>query len=288
LVFNGLGKSSVIVDSTTVGLFSSILRSTGRYSINGKKKGGIKLHMTIEDGVPIPSLCYITEASVNDQKVFEKLTLKPNTIYIMDRGYNDYDLYKKMNENGVYFVTRMKSNAKYESVEEKDINDGVDAGLLKDEIIEIKTQGGEKVRVRRVAYWDDENRVLYEFVTNLMEIEVEEIPRLYKERWKIEIMFKMLKQNFQLRYFLGDNENAIRIQIWCSLIAYVLSMVIFSRVRKKRRSIAYSSVVSFVRNCMMSYIKMEKFLEASIEEMSRWLKKRSVEIEGQLMLELGI
>jgi len=86
LVFNGLGKSSVIVDSTTVGLFSSILRSTGRYSINGKKKGGIKLHMTIEDGVPIPSLCYITEAAVNDQKIFEKLTLKPNTIYIIHYG----------------------------------------------------------------------------------------------------------------------------------------------------------------------------------------------------------
>jgi hypothetical protein len=289
-VFKGLGKNSVIADSTTVGLFSSILRSTGRYSINGKKKGGIKLHMTIEDGVPIPSLCYITEASVNDQKIFEKLTLKPNTIYIMDRGYNDLRFIQeeKMNKKGVYFVTRMKSNAKYESVEEKDIEDGVDAGVLKDEIIEIKTQGGEKVRVRRVAYWDDENKVLYEFMTNLMEIEVEQIPRLYKERWKIEIMFKMLKQNFQLSYFLGDNENAIRIQIWCSLIAYVLTMVIFSRVRKKKRSIEYSSVVSFVRNCMMSYIKMEKFLEASIEEMSRWLRKRREEIEGQLMLEIGI
>ena len=275
LIVKGLGKKITIIDSTVVGLFSSVMRNTGRYRIDGKKKRGIKLHMSIEEGISLPQLYYISEATVHDQKGMENIKWKKENIYVMDRGYLNYEQFLEMTNQDIYFVSRLKENTVYKSVEEKDIPDDAHNGILKDEIIEKEITTGkdgqkEVIRLRRVAYWDDEQKRCYEFVTNLMEIEVDYIPLLYKCRWQIELLFKRLKQNFMFRYFLGDNENAIKVQIWCCLIANLLLEVIFSKVKEKRK--AFSHLVNFVRLHITSYIDLENYWRCSTDKLIRFIK----------------
>ena len=116
----------------------------------------------------------------------------------------------------------------------------------------------QKHRARRIAYWDSENERLFEFITNNMELPAEKIAYIYKKRWQIELLFKQLKQNFPLKYFLGDNENAIEIQIWAAMLANLLISLIKSKVK---RSWAFSNMVSIIRRQLMNYINIYAFLE---------------------------
>ncbi len=288
-ILKGLSKPVKIIDSTTIGLVHSVMRNTGRQPIEGKKKGGIKLHAEIEQGLPLPIIHYMSEGIMNDREGLRKYSFKKDTIYVMDKGYQDFEMFDQMQSEGVYFVTRIKRNVTYETIEELDIPDTADNGIIKDEVIEKETNSGKKLILRRVAYWDEEHKITYEFITNLMEIEVDYIPLLYKHRWKIELTFKQLKQNFMLGYYLGDNENAIKIQILSCLIANLLLMVVYSRVRKKRKQIAFSNVVNFVRNAIHSYTDLIKMLVHPIHEIESILRemmfKRRGEMEGQLSLE---
>ncbi|MCX7953804.1 MAG: IS4 family transposase [Bacteroidales bacterium] len=229
------GKKRIAIDSTIVGLVDSLFRNVGRYRLDGKRKGGIKLHCTLEEGSRVPQVHYISQAIEHDQGGWQQMSLQKGDIYVMDRGYLNYTKFLAMNEEGIYFVRRMKDNSVYKSIEEKDVPDKSEAGILKDEIIEKHLDEGKKIALRRVAYWDDVHQRLFVFITNLLEIEVDYIPLLYKSRWEIEIVFRQMKQNFQLRYFLGDNENAIRIQIWCCLIANLLITVLHNNIKKRNK-----------------------------------------------------
>ena len=121
----------------------------------------------------------------------------------------------------------------------------------------IIQKDGAKIEIRRVIFWHDEQKRLYEFITNNFELEADVIADIYKERWNIELLFKRLKQNFPLKYFLGDSQNAIEIQIWVSLIVQLIMLVIN---RKAKRKWAFSNMVEVIRYHQMSYIDMSKFL----------------------------
>jgi len=131
---------------------------------------------------------------------------------------------------------------------------------LKDEEIFLSYgENGEKHhRCRRIAYWDCENQRLFVFLTNNFKMKAEEIALIYKKRWQIELLFKQLKQNFPLKYFLGDNQNAIEIQIWMAMLANLLITLIRSKIKRKW---AFSNIVSVIRQQLMSYINIYKFLE---------------------------
>jgi len=130
-----------------------------------------------------------------------------------------------------------------------------------DEIIEIEVKQDKeisKLKVRKVKFYDRENKREFEFITNLFDLRADFIAALYKIRWQIELLFKQLKQNFPLKYFLGDNENAIKIQIYCVLIVNLLIAVIKKRLK---RSWAFSNLVSFCKIHLFNYIQLMKFLE---------------------------
>jgi len=254
-------KRLYIMDSTTISLFKDILKGVGRTPKEGRKKGGIKAHTIIKASENVPCLVRYSEAARHDHMFLEEvLGLAPGSIITFDKGYVDYAQYEEFTQNSIWYVTRLKDNALYEARKEFDIPDDADSGVLKDE--EVVLYYGDKKkqehRARRIAYWDSENERLFEFITNNFELSAEKIALIYKKRWQIELLFKQLKQNFPLKYFLGDNENAIEIQIWTAMLANLLITLVRSRLKRKW---AFSNMVSIIRQQLMNYINIYAFLE---------------------------
>lgn len=250
-------KHLKIVDSTTISLFGDILKGAGRNPINGKKKGGIKMHTMINALEDVPCLVRFSSAATHDHTFLKELDLEKGSFVVFDKAYNDYLQYLQWTENGIYFVTRQKDNAVYKGIKEFDLSDTTSDAVLKDERISVQKKE-TTLELRRIAYWDSEKEKVFEFITNHFELDPDKIASIYKHRWQIETMFKRLKQNFPLKYFLGDNQNAIEIQIWCGLIIQLLMLVV---QRKTKRKWAYTNMVSMVRFHLMTYIDLFKFLE---------------------------
>jgi hypothetical protein len=272
-------KQIEIFDSTTISLFKDILKCVGRNPKTGKKKGGIKVHTVINVDETVPKMVWFTEAATHDHMLLEKLKLDSNTIYVFDKGYNDYKAFKKFTDNQTGFVTRIKDNALYETIEKLEIDSDFHSGVLEDSIIQIKVKenGKEaKISLRKVRFYDRELKREFEFLTNLVEMRPDLVSAIYKLRWQIELLFKQLKQNFPLKYFIGDNENAIKIQIYCALIANLLMTVVQKTLKK---SWAFSNLVSFCKIHLFNYIHLIKFLENPEKD---WQKERQNHLQYSL------
>lgn len=266
-------KEVLLIDSTTIRLFSDILKGVGRNPIgDGKKKGGLKVHMLIDAVQSVGRFVKLTPAKVHDQSFLRSLELVPHSMIVFDRAYNYYQQFALWTEKQVYFVTRMKKNAVFSVIEIKRTHYGKEeqAQVLSDEIIELQyhpeDEAGNKnmketrkLRLRRVCYQDEKNRH-YEFLTNHFQIEAEEVAFLYRKRWGIEVLFKKMKQNFQLHYFYGESINAIYTQVWCTLIAQLLLTVV-QKISQARK--AFSVVASLVRIHLISMLNVYDLLRST-------------------------
>jgi hypothetical protein len=250
-------KDLKIVDSSTISLFSDVLKGAGRNPLEGKKKGGIKMHTMINAREDVPCLVRFTSAATHDHTFLKELDLKKGSFLVFDKGYVDYLQYHNWTLDDIYFVTRQKDNAVYQSLEEFPVGDHIHSGVLKDERIEV-LKDKQTITLRRVAFYHAEQDRVYEFISNNFELAADKIAEIYKQRWQIETLFKRLKQNFPLKYFLGDNQNAIEIQIWVSLIIGLIMLVI---QRKAKRKWAFSNMMSVIRYHLMTYIDLFKFLK---------------------------
>ena len=276
-----------IMDSTTITLFKDILRGVGRNPREGRKKGGIKAHTIIKASENVPCLIRYSEAVRHDHMFLQEVhNLSAGSIITFDKGYVDYAQYEAFSEKHIWYVTRLKENAIYKARKEYDIPDNADAGVLKDEeIVLYYGQNKEQEhRARRIAYWDNENERLFEFITNNFELSAEKVALLYKKRWQIELLFKQLKQNFPLKYFLGDNENAIEIQIWTAMLTNLLITLVKSRVK---RSWAFSNLVSIIRQQLMNYINIYNFLEDPEGSWREIIKENKTKYQNSLFPETG-
>lgn len=250
-------KDLKIIDSSTISLFSDVLKGAGRNPLEGKKKGGIKMHTMINAREDVPCLVRFTSAATHDHTFLKELDLKKGSFVVFDKGYVDYLQYHNWTLDDIYFVTRQKDNAVYQSLEGFPIGDHIHSGVLKDERIEV-LKDKQTITLRRVAFYHAEQDRVYEFISNNFELAADKIAEIYKQRWQIETLFKRLKQNFPLKYFLGDNQNAIEIQIWVSLIIGLIMLVI---QRKAKRKWAFSNMMSVIRYHLMTYIDLFKFLK---------------------------
>lgn len=249
-------KELLIIDSTTIRLFSDILKGVGRNPKNdGKKKGGLKVHMLIDAVQSVAKFVRITEAKLHDKNFLSQIKVPAYSMLVFDKAYNYYKQFAKWTEQRIYFVTRQKDNAICEILEtnmDKQLEEG-QYGVYKEEIIELnykENKEEKKLKLRRIYYRDQKNRN-FVFITNNFDITAEEAAFIYKKRWQIELLFKKMKQNFQLHYFYGENENAIRTQVWCTLIAQLLLTVLqkMSNVKK-----AFSTIATLVRIHLISLL----------------------------------
>ncbi len=283
-------KELYIVDSTTIQLFSSLIfKGVGRNPKDGgKKKGGLKVHMLIDALQDVGKFVKVTAANVHDSKFLNELTLNPFSMVVFDKAYNHYKLFSKWTEKQVWFVTRMKENALYEVmkvVSENTISEG--SGVLKEEQIQLsykqnlKDKELQKLSLRRITYQDDKGRI-YVFITNNTQLTSQDIADIYKQRWQIELLFKKMKQNFQLHCFYGESENAIRIQIWCTLIAQLLLTVLQRKTQTKK---AFSTIACLVRQHLISYLNLEELLKNSKRFYDKY--RRTIDYSNSLFPEPG-
>ena len=284
-------KEVLLIDSTTIKLFSDILKGVGRNPKgDGKKKGGLKVHMLIDAVQSVGRFIRITEARSHDKNFIKSLELISHSMLVFDKAYTYYHQFALWTNQQVYFVTRLRKNAVYRVVElkERHYRKKGKAKVLRDEIIEVEyhpeNQRGKRdlktiqhIRLRRVCYQDEQNRY-YEFLTNNFDITAEEVAFLYKKRWGIELLFKKMKQNFQLHYFYGENVNAIYTQVWCTLIAQLLLTVIQKISQAKK---AFSVVAALVRIHLISMLDVFELLRSTARGYN---KKLELPPGGQLLI----
>ena len=207
------------LDSTTISLCLKLFP----WAKFRRAKGGVKAHVLLDHDDYLPAYVLLTEAKRSDVKLADSFVLNPGSIVAIDRGYIDYALFARWSMAGVFFVTRLKDNAAFEVVEECQLP--LHRNIRADQLIRLtgaRAQADYPELLRRVVVWDADNECEIVLLTNLLEFGATTIAAIYKERWKIELFFKALKQNLTVKTFVGTSENALRIQIWTALIALLL------------------------------------------------------------------
>jgi len=267
-------------DSTTIRLFSDVLKGVGRNpKDDGRKKGGMKVHMLTDIHADTAKFVKMSEAKSHDKNFLKHLVLPKGSMIVFDKAYNHYLQFARWTEDDIFFVCRLKDNAKYgvqDTFLEQTVPDK-SAGVLKEEHIHLKyaLQKGEKADktlcLRKVTYRDEQGRV-FQFITNNWDITNDEIALIYRLRWTIELVFKKLKQNFQLHFFYSESENGIKTQVWATLIAHLLLTVL------KRKSIskkAFSTVAALIRIHFISHLDLYWVIENGRRKYNKRITSRN-------------
>lgn len=245
-----------IIDSTTITLFPNLIfKGVGRHPKTGKKKGGIKVHTVIHANEGVPSDIKFTSAATNDSFMLKPSNLNKGDIMAMDRAYVNYEKFEELTQRGVIYVTKMKKSLKY--MINQDVMYQTADGLMEVRLQQVtfskQLKTGEIMthNARIITYVDINKCKLISLLTNDMDSDPNEIIAIYRKRWEIELLFKQIKQNFPLKYFYGESANAIKIQIWVTLIANLLLMVMQKRLE---RTWSFSGLATMVRIALMYYV----------------------------------
>ena len=209
----------VSLDSTVIDLCLSMYD----WAKFRRTKGAVKLHLVLDHDGYLPCFGIITDGKVADVKAAHQMHFAPDTIVVDDRGYNDYRLFAKWTDAGVYFVTRMKDNALFEVVEEREVPQN--RNILKDQTIRLTGTGAQNKcphLLRRIEAIREDTGDILVFITNHHGLGASTIGAIYKDRWQIELFFKALKQNLKIKTFVGTSANAVKTQIWTALISMLL------------------------------------------------------------------
>lgn len=218
------------LDSTTIDLCLSVF-PWARFR---KAKGAIKLHVGMSHKGNLPEFVTITDGKPHDVTEGRRIDFPKGSIIAMDRGYTDYEWYKQLSIKGIFFVSRLKSNAAFKVNERREIDRS--SGLTSDQTIEFTGFYASQqcpTPLRRIGYRDPESGKHYVFLTNNFKLSAETITKIYKSRWQIELFFKWVKQNLKIKKFMGTSKNAVMTQIWISLCVYLL--LAFLKFQSKTR-----------------------------------------------------
>ena len=264
-----------IIDSTTVTLFSNaIFKGVGRHPKAGKKKGGLKVHAVIYANEGVPCDVRYTSAATNDSFMLAPSHYSRNEITAMDRANINYVKFEELTDRGVIYVTKMKKNLNYEVL--VDCMHQNPQGLMQYRELVVVFRRDDISHIARIITYVDIKKGkqprLISLLTNDFDMPPETIVSIYRRRWQIEMLFKQIKQNFPLKYFYGESANAIKIQIWVTLIANLLLSVLQSTLKRRW---SFSGLATIVRIVLMYYLNLEKFLNQPDADMNILLAKAS-------------
>ena len=190
-------------------------------------KAAIKLHVGLNHAGYLPEFVSITEGSIHEVNIGKLLNFPKGSMIAMDKGYNDYGWYKQLTDKGIFFVTRLKTNAKFRVVDRRSVLKT--KGITCDQTIEFTgVQIAKKcsTRLRRIGYKDATTGKKYIFLTNNFKLSAKTIADIYKARWQVELFFKWIKQNLKIKSFIGTSKNAVLTQIWIAMCVYLLLAII--------------------------------------------------------------
>jgi hypothetical protein len=243
------------LDSSTISLCLSLFP----WAKFRRTKGAVKLHLLLDHDGYLPTFAYISNGKKHDVTIARKVPLSPYSIVAMDRGYNDYRLFAYWTENQIFFVTRLKDNADYTVIKERQVP--FNRNILADQLIEFNGHEARKkcpLTLRKVVVWDKEQNREIVLLTNHLEFGATTISAIYKDRWQIELFFKALKQNLKVKTFVGTSENALFIQIWTALIAMLLIKYLKF---KSSFNWSLSNLVAFLRWNLFTYRDLWEWID---------------------------
>lgn len=253
----GLPGKLLSLDATVIDLCAAVFD----WAHFRTTKGAVKLHLLLDHDGYLPCYAVITEGKVHEIQVARKLKLPRGTMLVFDRGYTDYDWFQRLTEEGIHFVTRLKDNASYLVVEQREAKGD---GVRSDEIIVLEKQAGsdDAPFLRRIRYWDEGNQRELLFLTNHLDLPASTIAAIYKQRWQIELLFKALKQNLRIKTFVGTTANALKTQIWTAIIA--LLAVKFLQLQATFPW-SLSRLIALLRQQLFVYRDLWRWLEKPFE-----------------------
>jgi hypothetical protein len=246
------------LDSSTIDLCVSLFD----WAKFRRTKGAVKLHLLLDHDGYLPSYAVITDGKKSDIKVARTMKFAPGTVLVMDRGYNDYDWFGELTDQGVFFVTRMKDNAVYDVVEKRKTPEK--SNVRRDEVIFFPSMAakGKEYFFRRIEVWDEAQQRTIVFLSNHLEFGATTIAAVYKDRWKVELFFKAIKQNLKIKTFLGTSANAVQTQIWTALIAM---LVLRYLQLKSTFGWSLSNLVALLRHQLFVYRDLDAWLNSPFE-----------------------
>ena len=248
----------VSLDSSTIDLCMSVFE----WAKFRRTKGAVKLHLLLDHDGHLPSYAVITDGKKSDIRVAWGMKFAAGAVLVVDRGYNDYDWFAELTDQEVFFVTRMKDNAIYDVVERREVPDK--GHVRSDEVIFFPSMAanGKEYFFRRVEVWDEEQQRTLVFLTNHLKFGATTIAAIYKDRWKVELFFKALKQNCKIKTFLGTSANAVHTQIWTALIA----MLVLKYLQLKSTfGWSLSNLVAMLRLQLFVYRDLHAWLNAPFQ-----------------------
>jgi hypothetical protein len=221
------------IDSTTIDLCLNIFW----WAKFRKHKGAIKMHTQLDIQTSIPTFIQVSDGSVADINFLDNIEIETESFYILDRGYWDFDRLYRIKHNNGYFITRFKTNTRYRRLYSAKVDRTT--GVICDQTVRFKNPTAIRDypdKLRRIKYYDKESGNTFVFATNNFEITALEVALLYKNRWQIELFFKWIKQHLKVKIFWGYSENAVRIQIYTAIIAYMTV-----KIMKEKLKITFST-----------------------------------------------
>ena len=256
-----LDETVYALDSSTIDLCLSLF-PWARFR---KSKGAVKLHTLLDLRGNIPSFISITDGKVHDVNVLDVLLPEPGSIYIMDRGYLDFERLFLLHQCMAYFIIRSKSNTKFRRLYSHTIDKST--GVRCDQTIVLTGSKPKKYypeKIRRVKYFDKEKGRNFSFLSNNFIVPALVIADLYKCRWQVELFFKWIKQHLRIKSFYGTSENAVKTQIWIAISVYVLVAIVKKRMRLEDFTIytilQILSVTLFEKTSLIQLVNDSKYM----------------------------
>ena len=218
-------------DSSTIDLCLSVFW----WAEFRRTKGGIKLHTLYDVKTSIPAFLYISNAKMHDVNALDLISYEPGSFYVIDKAYIDYKRLYHLHQQRAFFVTRAKDNMRFNRMYSMSVDKTT--GVKYDQIGKLETYYPSRdypEKLRRIKYYDSETNKELIFLTNNMELKATDIAYLYKKRWEVELFFKWMKQHLKIKSFWGTTLNAVKIQMYCAIIAYCLIAIIGNKLKVDR------------------------------------------------------
>ena len=267
----GLSNNIYAVDASTIDLCLSVFWWTPFR----KTKAAIKLHTQVDIKCAIPTFIHISDGKMHEVNSLEIIDFEINSFYIFDKGYTDFDRLFQLHQKGAFFVIRAKENLNYRRVYSRKVDKSL--GLKFDQTIVLVTPKTSKCypeKLRLVKYYDEDMKKTFLFLTNNFEIDAMTVALLYKNRWKIELFFKWIKQHLKVLTFWGQNKNAVYTQIWIAICNYVLIAIWRKRINSLHSMYEILQIlsVSLFDKTPVNQLLMKSDLQKSEHEFSNQLK----------------